>query len=40
MCAVVAGYRSYTAIAEWITDLPDQAAATLGMHPAAGHRSR
>jgi predicted transposase YbfD/YdcC len=33
MCAVVAGYRSYTAIAEWVTDLPDQAAAALGMQP-------
>jgi predicted transposase YbfD/YdcC len=34
MCAVVAGYRSYTAIAEWVADLPDETAATLGMHPA------
>lgn len=34
MCAVVAGYRSHTAIAEWVTDLPDEAAATLGMNTA------
>lgn len=33
MCAVVAGYRSYTAIAEWVGDLPDEAAARLGMQP-------
>ncbi|MFC0532796.1 transposase family protein [Phytohabitans kaempferiae] len=34
MCAVVAGYRSYAAIAEWVTDLPGQAAVALGMDPA------
>lgn len=31
VCAVVAGYRSYTAIAEWITDLPADTAARLGI---------
>jgi predicted transposase YbfD/YdcC len=36
MCAVVAGARSYTAIAEWVTDLPEATAARLGMH--AGRR--
>jgi predicted transposase YbfD/YdcC len=34
MCAVVAGSRSYTAIAEWVIDLSEQAAAVLGMQPA------
>jgi predicted transposase YbfD/YdcC len=34
VCAVVAGYRSYTAVAEWIADLPADAAARLGMHAA------
>jgi predicted transposase YbfD/YdcC len=33
MCAVVAGNRSYAAIAEWVIDLPEHAAATLGMQP-------
>jgi predicted transposase YbfD/YdcC len=36
VCAVVAGYRSYTAIAEWVVDLPADTAATLGMD--AGRR--
>jgi DDE_Tnp_1-associated len=40
MCAVVAGYRSYTAIAEWVTDLPDQAAVTHACMQAAGRQSR
>jgi predicted transposase YbfD/YdcC len=31
VCAVVAGYRSYTAIAEWVADLPDDAAGLLGI---------
>jgi predicted transposase YbfD/YdcC len=31
VCAVVAGYRSYTAIAEWITDLPPDTAGLLGI---------
>jgi predicted transposase YbfD/YdcC len=31
ICAVVAGYRSYTAIAEWIADLPADTAALLGI---------
>lgn len=31
VCAVVAGYRSYAAIGEWVADLPDDVAATLGI---------
>jgi predicted transposase YbfD/YdcC len=31
ICAVVAGYRSYTAIAEWVADLPADTAALLGI---------
>jgi hypothetical protein len=31
VCAVVAGYRSYTAIGEWVADLPDDIAVTLGI---------
>jgi predicted transposase YbfD/YdcC len=31
VCAVVAGYRSYAAIGEWVADLPDDAAARLGI---------
>ena len=34
VCAVVAGYRSYTAIAEWVADLPDDTAGVLGIDPA------
>jgi DDE_Tnp_1-associated len=33
VCAVLAGYRSYTAIGEWVADLPAQAAARLGIQP-------
>jgi predicted transposase YbfD/YdcC len=33
VCAVVAGYRSYTAIAEWIDDVPATTALTLGIDP-------
>jgi len=33
VCAVVAGYRSYTAIAEWVADAPDTTALALGMTP-------
>ena len=33
VCAVVAGYRSYTAIAEWIADAPPSTVAALGMDP-------
>jgi predicted transposase YbfD/YdcC len=33
VCAVVAGYRSYTAIAEWIADLPADTAMLLGIDP-------
>jgi hypothetical protein len=33
VCAVVAGYRSYTTIAEWITDLPADTAMLLGIDP-------
>src|SRR3954451_24962534 len=31
VCAVVAGCCSYTAIAEWVADLPEQAAGRLGI---------
>ena len=31
VCAVVAGYRSYTAIAEWVQDLPASTAVLLGI---------
>src|SRR3954465_8354709 len=31
VCAVVAGYRSYTAIGEWVSDLPADAAVLLGI---------
>ena len=34
VCAVVAGYRSYTAIAEWVADLPDDTAGLLGIDTA------
>ncbi|MER5456602.1 ISAs1 family transposase [Micromonospora sp. NPDC002389] len=33
VCAVVAGYRSYTSIAEWVADLPAATALTLGIAP-------
>jgi predicted transposase YbfD/YdcC len=33
VCAVVAGCRSYTAIAEWVADLPEQTASQLGIDP-------
>jgi hypothetical protein len=33
VCAVVAGYRSYTAIAEWVADVPDSTALALGIAP-------
>lgn len=33
VCAVVAGYRSYAAIAEWIADVPATTALALGMTP-------
>jgi predicted transposase YbfD/YdcC len=33
VCAVVAGYRSYTAIAEWVDDVPAPTALTLGIDP-------
>ena len=33
VCAVVAGCRSYTAIAEWVADLPADTAALLGIDP-------
>jgi hypothetical protein len=32
-CAVVAGYRSYTAIAEWIDDIPAATMLALGINP-------
>lgn len=31
VCAVVAGYRSYTAIGEWVADLPADTAMLLGI---------
>src|SRR3954466_11100947 len=34
VCAVVAGYRSYAAIGEWVADLPDDIAITLGIDTA------
>src|SRR4051812_46011997 len=33
VCAVVAGYRLYTAIVEWIADLPAAIAFALGIAP-------
>ncbi|MET8310721.1 transposase family protein [Micromonospora sp. NPDC005173] len=33
LCAVVAGYRSYAAIAEWIADVPAATALALGITP-------
>ena len=33
VCAVVAGYRSYTAIAEWVADVPAATALALGIAP-------
>ncbi|WP_245718993.1 transposase family protein [Micromonospora rhizosphaerae] len=33
VCAVVAGYHSYTAIAEWIADVPAATALALGITP-------
>lgn len=32
-CAIAAGYRTYAAIAEWITDLPADTATLLGIDP-------
>ncbi|MEO3780474.1 hypothetical protein ABGB16_27405 [Micromonospora sp. B11E3] len=33
MCAVVGGYRSYTAIPEWVADVPAAIALALGIAP-------
>lgn len=33
VCAVVAGYRSYTAIAEWVADAPPSTVVAWGMDP-------
>src|SRR3954447_3721131 len=33
VCAVLAGYRSYTAIAEWVGDVPAATALALGIDP-------
>lgn len=33
VCAVAAGYRSYSAIAEWIADVPAATAIALDMTP-------
>ncbi|WP_344171873.1 ISAs1 family transposase [Pilimelia columellifera] len=32
-CAVLAGYCSYAALAEWVADLPDEQVARLGLDP-------
>jgi hypothetical protein len=40
VCAVVAGSRSYTAIAEWVADLPEQAAGLLGASTRRAGRPR
>ena len=40
VCAVVAGYRSYTAIGEWVADLPADTAALLGIDPRQRRRRR
>ncbi|WP_263404679.1 hypothetical protein [Salinispora vitiensis] len=39
VCAVVAGYRSYTAIDEWIADVPAATAVALGIPGPASVRS-
>lgn len=33
VCAVMAGYRSYSAIAEWVADVPDTTVQALGITP-------
>src|SRR3954453_22391547 len=33
VCAVIAGYRSYAAIAEWIGDVPAATVLALGIDP-------
>ncbi|MEN3616115.1 transposase family protein [Plantactinospora sp. ZYX-F-223] len=33
VCAVVTGYRSYAAVAEWVADVPVATAFVLGMAP-------
>ncbi|WP_269474595.1 ISAs1 family transposase [Phytohabitans flavus] len=33
VCAVLAGYRSYAAIAEWVNDAPAPTAVALGIDP-------
>jgi peptidoglycan/LPS O-acetylase OafA/YrhL len=33
VCAVDAGYRSYTAIGEWVADVPAATALALGIAP-------
>jgi predicted transposase YbfD/YdcC len=33
VCAVVAGYRTYAAIGEWVAELPADTAAVLGIDP-------
>jgi hypothetical protein len=37
VCAVIADCRSYTAIAEWVADVPATTALTLGITPAGAH---
>jgi hypothetical protein len=33
VCAVIAGYRPYTAIAEWVADVPDTTVLAVGIAP-------
>jgi hypothetical protein len=33
VCAVVARYRRYTAIAEWVADVPDGTVLAVGIAP-------
>lgn len=40
VCAVVAGYRSYAAIAEWVADVPDETAQALGIVADGARRKR
>jgi hypothetical protein len=38
VCAVMAGYRSYTAIAEWVADVPDATILAVGIAWTGAHR--
>jgi hypothetical protein len=42
VCAVIAGARSFVAVAEWVADLPEEVSAVLGTdrrYPSATIRS-